>query len=352
MEKKNSELTYREIYKQPESFEAINHSLEDIYRVLDLVFAEPYDELIFTGCGTSMYLAQAAAYAFSTCNTVPSKAVCCSELYYFPETFVKGRRVLILPITRKSYTTEVRMAIDKVRSCPGVKTLAITCDKDSSAYNDYVLLSPDTAEDSVIMTRSFTSMVYLAVIMAMYAGGRKNEIAAMAGYGDSARDALKNMDALAKRVMEEHESLNLFITLGQGIYYGVANECMNKMKEMGLSNSEAYYSLEYRHGPMSLVDENTLILFLCHQDTVQEDAKLLAEMKEYGAVTVAIGNTASADMKEADYSLDLPYGYNDLQNVALIGFIGQFMGYYIAEKKGLDADQPRHLSQAIVIKEI
>lgn len=351
MDKRNSELTYREIYQQPESFEAVNASLSDIYAVLDQVFAEKYDELIFTGCGTSMYLAQAAAHAFSTCNAVPAKAMCCSELYYFPEAFVKDRKVLILPVTRKSYTTEVRMAIDKVRSYPGVKTLAITCDKDSAAYNDYVLLSPDTDEDSVIMTRSFTSMVYLAVVMAMYVGGRKDGIAAMAGYGDSARDALKKMDALAKRIIEEHSHLNLYITLGQGVYYGVANECMNKMKEMGISNSEAYYSLEYRHGPMSLVDENTLIIFLCHPETVKEDAKLLHEMKGYGAVTVAIGNTASSDMKEADYCLDLPYGYDDLQNAALIGLIGQFIGYYIAEQKGIDADHPRHLSQAIVIEE-
>lgn len=349
MDKRNSEITYNEIYKQPESFEAINNTLEDIYGVLDKAFAEDYDELIFTGCGTSLYLAQAAAHAFSSYNAIPSKAVCCSELYYFPETFVKNRKVLVLPITRKSYTTEVRMAIDKVRSYPGVKSLAITCDQDSALYNDFMILSPDTAEDSVIMTRSFTSMVYLAAVMAMYAGGKKDEIAAMAGYGDSARDALKKMDDLAKSIITEHEELNLFITLGQGINYGVANECMNKMKEMGLSNSEAYFSLEYRHGPMSLVDKNTLIIFLSHSETVKEDAKLLAQMKEYGAVTVAIGNTSSADLKDADYCLDLPYGYNDTQNAAIIGFIGQFIGYYIAEKKGIDADSPRHLSQAIVI---
>ena len=172
----------------------------------------------------------------------------------------------------------------------------------------------------------------------------------MAGYGDHARDALKKMDEMAKRIITEHEGLNLFITLGQGINYGVANECMNKMKEMGLSNSEAYFSLEYRHGPMSLVDENTLIILLSHSETVKEDGKLLAQMKEYGAVTAAIGNTASVAFKDADYCLDLPYGYNDTQNAALIGFIGQFIGYYIAEKKGIDADSPRHLSQAIVIK--
>ena len=242
------------------------------------------------------------------------------------------------------------MAIDKVRTFEGVKTLAITCDPDSAKYNDYMILSPETAEDSVIMTRSFTSMIYLSAILAFYAGGKKEKIEEMKNYASQSEEFLKATDELAKKLVAEHPELNLFITLGQGIYYGIANECMNKMKEMSLSNSEAYYTLEYRHGPMSLVDDKTLIILLGHEDTVDGDAKLLTQMKEYGAVTLAIGNTASKDFKDADYTLDMGYGYDSLQNAAMIGFIGQMMGYYLAELKGLNADTPRHLSQAIVIK--
>ena len=79
---KNSELTYKEIYGQPQSFQAINNTLGDIYKVLDQVFAEEYDELIFTGCGTSLYLAQAAAHAFASCTKIPAKGMCCSCLLY------------------------------------------------------------------------------------------------------------------------------------------------------------------------------------------------------------------------------------------------------------------------------
>ena len=347
MEKKNSSLTYSEIYGQADSFAAINAALPAIFATLDKVFAEPYDELIFTGCGTSLYLAQTAAHAWCAYNATPAKAVCCSELYFFPEVYLKGKRVLVLPITRKSYTTEVRMAIDKARTFPGVKSLAITCDKDSEQYNDAYILSPETAEDSVIMTRSFTSMVYLAVIMSMYAGGKRDEIDAMADYPANARRLLVQMDNLARDIIGRHHELNLFITLG--LYYGVANECMNKMKEMGIANSEAYYSLEYRHGPMSLVDENTLVLTLAHPAALEDDAKLLRQMKSYGAVTAAIGDGVAAAMLDADYTLELGCGYNAQQNAALIGFIGQFLGYYIAEKKNIDADSPRHLTQAIVL---
>ena len=200
------------------------------------------------------------------------------------------------------------------------------------------------------MTRSFTSMIYLSVVLAFYAGGKKEKIEAMADYAAQSEEFLKLSDEMAKKIVAEHPELNLFITLGQGINYGIANECMNKMKEMSLSNSEAYYSLEYRHGPMSLVDENTMIILLSNEETVDGDVKLMTQMKEYGATILAIGNNASENFKDVDYTLDMPYGYDSLQNAAMIGFIGQTMGYYLAEKKGLNADTPRHLSQAIVIK--
>lgn len=348
---KNSELTYKEIYGQPVSFQAVNDTLDTIFKTLDEVFAEKYDEVIFTGCGTSLYLAQASAHAFSTCTGISAKGMCCSELYYFPETYVgNGKKVLVVPMTRKSYTTEVRMAIDKVRSYPGVKSLAITCDPDSSKYNDYMLLSPETPEDSVIMTRSFTSMIYLAVVMSYYVGGKKEKIEQLKDYAANAESFLKATDEMAKKIVAEHPECNLFITLGQGINYGIANECMNKMKEMSLSNSEAYYTLEYRHGPMSLVDDKTLIILLGNEDTVDGDAKLLTQMKEYGAKVLAIGNNASKDFTDVDYTLDMPYGYDSLQNAPIIGFIGQLIGYYVAEMKNLNADSPRHLTQAIVIK--
>ena len=348
---KNSELTYKEIYGQPVSFQAVNDTLDTIFKTLDEVFAEKYDEVIFTGCGTSLYLAQASAHAFSTCTGISAKGMCCSELYYFPETYVgNGKKVLVVPMTRKSYTTEVRMAIDKVRSYPGVKSLAITCDPDSSKYNDYMLLSPETPEDSVIMTRSFTSMIYLAVVMSYYVGGKKEKIEQLKDYAANAESFLKATDEMAKKIVAEHPECNLFITLGQGINYGIANECMNKMKEMSLSNSEAYYTLEYRHGPMSLVDDKTLIILLGNDDTVDGDAKLLTQMKEYGAKVLAIGNNASKDFTDVDYTLDMPYGYDSLQNAPIIGYIGQLIGYYVAELKNLNADSPRHLTQAIVIK--
>ena len=94
--------------------------------------------------------------------------------------------------------------------------------------------------------------------------------------------------------------LNLFITLGQGAYYGVGNECMNKMKEMGIANSEAYYSMEYRHGPMSLVDEHTLLVLLSNEHTEETDAPDAPD-EGFGGVTAAVGPHVD-QMADIDYA--------------------------------------------------
>jgi len=349
--KENSSITYREIYRQPGAFQAIHESLGVILPVIDKVFAGgKYDEVIFTGCGTSYYAAQSASYLFSHYTDLPSRALPCSEIYFFAETYFKNRKILVVPISRKSYTTEVRMAVDKARSFKGVRSLAVTCDPDSAQYNDDVILSPDANEESVIMTGSFTSMVYLSLILAMAVGNHKDETAALGeNYINDTKKLLAGADMLAKKIVDENPGLKLYITLGQGAFYGIANECSNKMKEMGIVNSESYHSLEYRHGPMSLADANTLVLLLANPQSAEYERKLLAQLQGYGAVTAAAGDNASGTFTGVNYALDIPSHYQGPQAAALIGFIGQFLGYHISLKKNIDADYPRNLSQAIVL---
>jgi len=351
--KEKSSITYKELYEQPQCFKGIIDTLGEIYSVLDGVFSKENNiqEVIFTGCGTSLYIGQSAAHAFYSLTGIPTRAVPCSELYFYPDTYFKSERnFLVVPITRKSYTSEVRMAIDRARTYSNVRSLAITCDPDSRLYNDYMILSPDSKEDSIIMTKSFTGMVLMSMVMAYYVAGKKEKIDALKDYQKQAEELLHAMDQLSKKIVYENPSLNLYVVLGQGVYYGIANECMNKMKEMGIVNSEGNYSLEYRHGPMSLADENTLIINLVSDASSEFEAKLLTELKSYGAVTLAIGEGVNTLMPDADYKMELNYGYSDMQYAPLIGFIGQFIGYYIAQKKDIDADSPRNLSQAIVIK--
>lgn len=350
MAKENGAYTYSEIHQQDATLKAVLGTRQTIAQVVETVFDQnaPYDDIIFTGCGTSLYLAQSAAWLAGSIAGLCAKAVPCSELYYTPEVYLgKGCRVLVLPITRKSVTTEVRMAIDRVRGFDGVTTLSITCDEGSKMYNDHMLLAPNTEENSVVMTRSFTGMLYLVTLLCLQLAGHESTLDTQPAQMEKLRALLDASDAFAKRVVEENPALDLYVVLGQGALYGVANESMNKMKEMGIVNSEAYYSLEYRHGPMSLADSKTLILLLANGYSEAEEVPLMRQMKDFGAVTAVLGQSTAAYADICPYRLELDV--DDTLLPVAAAFAGQLMGYYIAVQKGIDADTPRNLSQAIVL---
>lgn len=347
----NGEKSYKEIYRQGQSISAINRSLKEVFEVLDSVFTDVvYNEIICIGCGTSYYLAQSVAFAFSSYTGIASKAVPCSEIYYYPEKFAfEGKNILVVPFTRSSKTTEVIKAVNKIRSYKGVKTLSVTCDPDSKNYNDYMIYSPDADEESIVMTSSYTSMLYLGIIAALYAANKIESINKMAHeLSEQMQKVIKGFDILAKTIASEHEKFDLYVLLGQGALYGVANESMNKIKEMAIEKTEAYYTLEYRHGPMSIVDDKSLIAVFTTAKTWHEDYIFVKQMKTYGA-TVAVVSINCNAMDNADYSFSITNGLDDIQNTIMASVFGQLIGYHIACHKGVDADRPRHLAKAIIL---
>ena len=78
--------------------------------------------------------------------------------------------------------------------------------------------------------------------------------------------------------------------------------------------------------------------------------KTLKALKNGATVAVLGGELGDTFDQIADYVYSMDKGWNDMQYSAIIGFIGQLLGYYIADSKNLDADSPRHLTQAIVLK--
>ncbi|UCD37176.1 MAG: SIS domain-containing protein, partial [Fidelibacterota bacterium] len=141
-----------------------------------------------------------------------------------------------------------------------------------------------------------------------------------------------------------------FVFLGQGPYYGLACEAMLKMKEMSLSVSEAYHSLEYRHGPKSLVDDNMLLTCLVSERARDEEKILLKEMKTLGARTLVICEQADPEIESAgDYLVELNSDLTDESRLILYMPFLQLLAYHNAVAKGLDPDNPKHLTQVVTL---
>ncbi len=351
MAKEPGILTYTEIRAQTDAFQAVVDRLEGIMSVFAQSFQECRpEEVIFTGCGTSYHLAQASATVFTRYNDVPARAVPSSELFIHPEIHLKDRRILVVPFTRKASTTEVRLALAEARKRSKVKTMAISCDAESELLNDFYVPCPADDEQSVVMTKSFSSMLYIALFLALSVAGKRELIAKAKDIPAECPSLLERADVTGRSIMMENRDRSLFIFLGQGPFFGLAGEAMVKMKEMSLANAEAYHSLEYRHGPISLAGSDTLVTLFASAAAADYERKLLAELKALGAKTFVLAHgLAGKAATGADYRLDLGAGQDDFLHLPLAIIPAQLLAYHFARGKGLDLDTPRNLAQAIVL---
>ena len=254
--------TLQEIVEQPEAWAAAIRSFAAAAPEVVRLFRERSpDEVIFTGCGSSYYLSMTAAATFQGVVGLRSRAVPASEILQFPgHVFVPKSHPLLVVSSRSGTTTETLRALEIARR-RGIATLGLTCAARSPLARgaDLCIHSPKGHEESLVMTKSFSSLLLLGLLLA-----------ANQGESGSLRLELRRLPSLGKRIVKV--ALNLtadlgtdsarFVFLGAGPSYGVACEAVLKMTEMAQRSAVAYHSLEFRHGPIAMVEPGTIVVFL------------------------------------------------------------------------------------------
>ena len=333
----------REIFSQPELWSEALHVFERGSVAIEKHFAgDSPDQVIVTGCGTTYYLALTAARLLRKAG-VDARAFPASELVLHADNvFLPKRKYLLLAVSRSGSTTETVRACRDFKSNVCGSVITVTCDSDSplALASDACIAIDAAQERSVAQTRSFTSMaVVLQGLAAALAG---HEASGDARLPNICRDLLADNDALAKS-LAERSRLQRFFFLGSGALYGIACEAMLKMKEMSLSYSEAYHTLEFRHGPMSMVDERSLVIGLIAPESAAHELQVLREMQAQGATILVIGQSAV----EFPYQVALPADLCAWNMPVLYLPVLQLLAFYRALHMGHDPDQPQHLSAVI-----
>jgi glucosamine--fructose-6-phosphate aminotransferase (isomerizing) len=254
--------TFREILEQPEAWAAAIRQFDVAAPEIDRLFRERLPtEVIFTGCGSSYYLSMTAAAAFQQVSGLRAQPVPASEILQFPgSVFAPGSRPLLVASSRSGTTTETVRAVQMARR-RGIATLSFTCASRSelARHADLSISSPRAREASVVMTKSFSSLLLLGLLLAADRAGSR-----------ALRGELRRLSALGKRVIKV--ALNLtpdvgaaasrFVFLGGGPLHGIAWEAMLKMTEMAQRPAVAYHPLEFRHGPIAVAGPGTVaVLF-------------------------------------------------------------------------------------------
>jgi glutamine---fructose-6-phosphate transaminase (isomerizing) len=340
-------LSQPEVWRQTLNAMAANPRLEEICeRVTTDV------EWLFIGCGSSYYIAQAAAATFTSLG-LHARAIPASDLLLYPALVLdhRGRPQMPVLISRSGRTSEVLQAGELLEQQRGIRTIGITCSADQPleklARSTFSLLAAD--EQSTVMTRSFTSML----LALQYLGAKVAHNAAL-------REALDALPAQMAGLPQEMEQkirsfvdgpeFSDYVFLAQGPLVGIANECTLKVMESSSSYAQSFRALEFRHGPKSMVSREVLTAFLLSEDGYDAEVEMLEEVKELGGATIAIGNRLNARAKKAaDVHIELGLSLPEIARLVAYVPCGQLLGLYTGLKKGLNPDEPRNLSRVVIL---
>lgn len=346
--------TLSEIFSQPQCWStclpklAASAELSAAQRM-----ARPGAEWIFVGCGTSYYLALAAAASFNYFK-LPARAVPASDLLMYPSlTLQEGRDYIPVVISRSGRTSEAVRTAQMLEKQFDIRTIGITCASgqplEPSCSVTLKLLDAD--EQSTVMTRSFTSMLLALQYLGATVSGNNTFRDALIGLPVQVAPLLLDIPQRL-RLFVESRSFSDFVFLAQGPLFGIASECMLKVTESSCSYAQVFHSLEFRHGPKSIVSPDTLITFLLSETSYDAEVEVLEEMKALGAATMVIANRLDNRAQRAsDFSIELGLKAPEQARVAAFALWGQLYGVYYGLKKGLNPDSPKNLTRVVELAE-
>ena len=316
----------------------------DVTTASNLPKAGDYDQVLFTGCGSTYYLSLAAASLYQELTGRSAKAVPGGEMLLNPKTaLTENGKTLIVAISRSGTTTETVKAVEMFKAEKRGDVVVI------SNYNEVLSRMADAnividkgQEQSVAQTRSFASM-YVAVtaFAAKMAAGRSDLLDAMKRLPEVGTRILGKYETYAKSIGENLE-FDRFYFLGSGIRYGLACEVNLKMKEMTLTHSEPFHFLEFRHGPMSMVNEKAVVVGMLSEQNRVHEAKVLSEMKMLGGTVASLGESEA----------DVCFESNIPENVRGVLYLPvlQLMAFYRSLVKGLNPDSPNNLTAVVKLE--
>ena len=364
----------KEIYEQPKAIrETIGSFLTNnnpINLNIDIDFKE-INKIFIIACGTAMHAGIATKYAFEHFCQIPTEIDMASEFRY--RNPIINHKTLCIFISQSGETADTIAAI-KLAKANGAKTIGIINAIDSTMTRlvDTTLYTHAGPEIAVASTKAYTCQVTLLTILALYISEKlniadlKDEIKTtkqdILNLPKLVENQLKNTDYIKEISNKSYKNHDIYF-IGRGQDYAVALEGSLKLKEISYIHSEAYASGELKHGPIALIENNTLVLGIATNPvTAPKTMSNIEEVIARGADTIFITNQNSttdelsenksitkSDIEKVHYLIEVPEINTFLSPISTI-IPMQLFAYYIAKAKKLDVDKPRNLAKSITVE--
>jgi glucosamine--fructose-6-phosphate aminotransferase (isomerizing) len=354
----------KEIHEQPAAVrDTLNSVLKD--GRIDLSGTGLSDALLadvsavhIVACGSAWHVGMAAQYILEDLAELPTRVELASEFRYRKQLL--DPKTLVIVISQSGETADSLAALREAKAL-GVRTLAVVNVVGSTIAREadhvfYTLAGPEIA---VATTKAYSAQLiamYTLSLQLALVRGKITEEACAAYLAD-----LQTIPDKMTRVLEDKERIQWFAAkfsmardiffIGRGLDYAISLEGSLKMKEISYIHSEAYAAGEMKHGTISLIENNTLVIgILTQSDLYEKTVSNMAECKARGAYLMGLTSYGHYNVEDTDdFTVYVPkVDSHFIGSLAVIPL--QLLGYYMSVAKGLDVDKPRNLAKSVTVE--
>ena len=354
----------KEIHEQPKAVKdtlksVIKDGKIDLSEVgIDKETAEKLNNIIIVACGSAYHVGVVGQYVIESASRIPVRVELASEFRYRDP--ILNENDLVVVISQSGETADSLAALRLAKKM-NIKTLGIVNVVGSSIAReaDYVFYTLAGPEIAVATTKAYSAQLIAIYALAIQLG-KYREIIDENRY-TSLIEEMETLPEKMERVLSDKERIQWFASkyanaqdmyfIGRGIDYAVSLEGSLKMKEISYVHSEAYAAGEIKHGPISLIEDGTLVIGICTDKKLFEKTRSnMVEVKSRGAYLMGLTSYGNYSIEDtADFTVYIPqtdpYFTTSLAIIPL-----QLLGYYLSVAKGLNVDKPRNLAKSVTVE--
>jgi tagatose-6-phosphate ketose/aldose isomerase len=330
--------TLPEILQQPDLWPTTVARVRAASEQMDLPRRLGQARVLLTGAGSSAYAAAGVALAWPAALAVPT-----TDLLLDAERYLLDVGAVI-SLARSGDSPESAAVVERVRALyPEILQLAVTCNNDSllaqSGLDSLIVLDPRTNDRSLVMTGSFSNLVLAGLSLAQpRTAAQQADLAS-----ERAKTLLPVIDRECRRIAARVS--DRIVVLCSSPLLGWGREAGLKILEMTAGRfpvvTETYLGL--RHGPMSFLRPDTLVLCLLSSDPTRRlyEVDLIQELrsKRLGYPVGIGGPIEHGSIFDDVIPAVLPDAPDDLRTPFEI-LIPQLLGYHLSLRIGLNPDNP------------
>ncbi|MCL2050545.1 MAG: glutamine--fructose-6-phosphate transaminase (isomerizing) [Lachnospiraceae bacterium] len=350
----------KEIMEQPKVVrDTINSAVNGANKaIIDEINIIAYDKIVITACGSAYNAGVVAKYVFERLCRFSSIEVELASEFRYKDAVIDDKTFVIL-ISQSGETADTIAAMREAKS-KGASTLAIVNVVGSTLAKeaDFCIYTQAGPEIAVATTKAFSTQLILLYLLAIRFASKMGKLA-----NADQNELLMEIEALPEKIasiflhvddIQKYASVcvgykSIFF-IGRNIDYAIALEGSLKLKEISYIHSEAYAGGELKHGTISLLEENTLVVALANCERLY--LKSMSNIEQVVSRKANVLLISSQEETQADKRLKfikLPEG-NELFSPSLSVIILQLFSYYVAANKGLDIDKPRNLAKSVTVE--